>query len=142
MSNARTFCNSIRTTLISRAKKAVGKVKKTAETNIRTAIRDYYKDYKPKEYVRTNTLANALTVSAVEQVGDCIQATITIVDSIKYNTGSSWWNVGHTVKAADQLTHGYYKAGSGVSVWEEPWARMDANSNYIWQLALAYAGLK
>lgn len=141
MSNARNFCNSIKTAYVSKAKKAVEQVRKTAEDNIQTAIKNYYRDYRPKYYNRTNTLANSLTSSGVEVVGNQVKATISILDN-SYNTGSKWWTVGDTVKAADEYTHGYYKAGSGVSVWEEPWAKMEANSNSIWQSALVYAGLK
>lgn len=143
MSNARTFCNSIKTTYITKAKKAVKQVKKTAEDNIRAAIGNYYRDYShPQYYDRTNTLANSLTSTDVEVVGDRVEATVSILDSMSYSTGSKWWTVGDTVKAADKYTHGYYKAGSGVSIWEEPWDKMEANSNFIWQSALAYAGLK
>ena len=44
MSNAKNFCNSIKTAYITKAKKAVKQVKKTAEDNIRAAIRNYYRD--------------------------------------------------------------------------------------------------
>lgn len=142
MSNAKSFCNAIKTTLTDKAKKAVGYMQDTVEKRIRESIDEYYRDYSPKQYIRTNTLANSLTVSGVQEKGNHIEANVMIMDSMGYNTGSPWWSVGDTVKASDAHTHGYYKAGSGVSIWSDPINSMLMNEAFLWQLAFVKAGLK
>ena len=116
---------------------AVNGVIREIDGTVRIYIGDYYADYNPKRYVRTGRLGDSVESIPAKQDGVGAVGEVRIVNS-KYDVGQ--WDVYQVVEAADNLTHGGYNVGSGVSVWETPIEDMKKDEYAIWANALVDAG--
>ena len=94
-------------------------VAKDVEKEIDDALAEYYKEYHPKHYSRTNQLRNCLRMSKPQITGNNVSIQVYLdIDSLHYSTpGADEYK---TVVAADVGLHGGWDVyNQEVVPWEE-----------------------
>lgn len=125
--------NELKTFLLQKCKDAMAQTQNKIYAIIKRALVEFYGDYNPVLYERTNQLLNSLVKSEIRQVGNGYRAEVYFdLSSINYITGNM--PTGHQVmQAASYGEHGaigkdflYVSGDAGVDVWNTPIQEIDA----------------
>lgn len=132
---------SLKSTLENIAKQkavvAVNAVIDTIEEDVSKSMNQYYGEYDPKRYVRTDAMRGSVFTIPATTDGSGAEGKVYILDG-KYDNVN--WSIYDSVDAADRHTHGGYNVGVGTSVWKEPLEETQHNEVDVWSKALTQAG--
>lgn len=110
------------------------------EAKLDEAIAKYYMDYNPplNGYIRTGLLADAPKKGPVSKTGNGAKGDVHMENG-GYPTGT--WNRFNVIDSADNMLHGGYPLGGGVSVWKQPVEELKGQEYSLWREALIAAGI-
>lgn len=143
-------CNSLyalQRALIEALTEAVDNVADQVKKEIDESVSKYYQGYIPGEYggfkgwvyERTNTLKQTPVKENAVSLASGAEVEVRMNTELTYLTGT--WSMENVIDAADNLTHGGWRIGKGVSIWEQPIKEMDEKSISMWRKALLNAGI-
>ena len=127
--------NELKKFLLQKCQIAVAQTQNKIYAIIKKVLVEFYQDYDPILYERTNQLLHSLVKSNVRQVGNGYEAEVYFdLDSINYATGNMPTGK-QVMAAASQGLHGaigsnllYRQGNSGIDVWNTPVQEIDARA--------------
>lgn len=102
--------------LLTKCKNAVVSAEEKIHQVIDNCLKQFYSEFSPDEYIRTEQLLHSLVRSGIKSSGNGFEAEVYFdVGSLNYVTGS--WSAEKVLDVAmtDSLPHGRY--ASGTAVW-------------------------
>lgn len=127
--------NELKAFFMQKCKDAIIQTQNKVYAIIKRALVEFYGDYDPVLYERTNQLLHSLVKSEIRQVRNGYRADVYFdLGSIDYMTGNM--PTGYQVmKAAEHGMHGavgrdlqYVAGNSGVDIWNSPMQKIDAQA--------------
>lgn len=127
--------NELKKFLLQKCQIAVARTQNKIYAIIKKVLVEFYQDYDPLLYERTNQLLHSLIKSNVRQVGNGYEAEVYFdLSSINYTTGNMPTGK-QVMTAASQGLHGaignnllYTQGNTGVDVWNTPIQEIDARA--------------
>ena len=117
---------------------AVNTMARSVEEKVDQKVTEYYREYSPVEYERTDTMMSAPRKTDATASDNGASAQVYADTSLAYSTGK--WNMSEVWDSANNYLHGG-KIPSGISVWDDPMEEAQAESRSLWLSALRSAGL-
>lgn len=104
--------------LMAKCKAAVANTEKEVYETFNMNVDNFYDEFTPKQYDRTDKLSNSLSTSEVTQIGNGVYADVWFdPNMMDYTTGSWSGETVLNVAMSSKVPHGGYK--SGTAIWEE-----------------------
>lgn len=111
--------------LLAKCKVAISQTEEKIYRVIDSALKQYYDEFEPSEYIRTQQLLHSLVKSDVKKVGNGYEAEVYFDDSMmKYETehvlrksgwyGSATWGAEEVLDTAMHGSHGGYIDGTAI----------------------------
>ena len=127
--------NDLKKFLLQKCQIAVTQTQNKIYAIIKRALVEFYHDYDPLLYERTNQLLHSLVKSNIRQVGNGYEAEVYFdLSGINYTTGNAPTGK-QVMAAASQGLHGaigsnllYRQGDTGADVWNTPIQEIDARA--------------
>lgn len=102
--------------LLKKCVKAVDNTEKRVHAEFARNLNQFYTEFKPAEYIRTDALRGSLESSGVRATGEGAEAEVRF-NTPSYSTGS--WSGEKVLEVAleDSMSHGH--AAGGTAIWTE-----------------------
>jgi hypothetical protein len=123
--------------LLAKCKAAIVQAEEKVHRIIDDCLRQFYSEFSPDEYIRTQQLLHSLVRSGVKQIGNGFEAEVYFdVGALNYQTGAIWtqhgsgyatWDAETVLRVAmtgdyGGLPHGGYEGGTAI--WTESMNRL------------------
>ena len=119
--------------LMKKCSNAVANAEKKVHKEFADNLNQFYTEFRPEEYIRTDALYNSLEVTGVKRAGNCVTTEI-YFSPPSYNHGwvplqsggygYSYWTDDYILDVAmtGKLPHGGYEGGTAI--WTESMAKL------------------